>query len=64
MKAKRGFIVIIMILMLIETSVAQTLPPPVPPPPPPGLPLNCFSELLFIIGIVYGIKKILKDSSC
>lgn len=62
MNLKKGFIVLIIILIVVETSVAQA-PLPAPPPPPPGLPINGLSELLLLIGIVYGTKKILKDAS-
>ena len=39
----------------------QVVPPPVPPPPPPGLPIDGFVKILFLVGIVYGSKKIIKE---
>jgi hypothetical protein len=56
-------ITLIIITILLETLGAQVPLPPVPPPPPPGLSIDGFSILLFTAGIVYGKKKILKESS-
>lgn len=56
-------ITLIIITILLQTLEAQVPPPPVPPPPPPGLSIDGFSILLFAAGIVYGTKKILKESS-
>lgn len=42
---------------------AQVVPPPAPPPPPPGLPIDGVVQMLFLVGIVYGSKKIIRDSS-
>ncbi|WP_254712512.1 hypothetical protein [Polaribacter pectinis] len=42
---------------------AQVVPPPMPPPPPPGLPIDGYTLVLFLIAIVYGSIKIIKDSS-
>ncbi|WP_288956497.1 PID-CTERM protein-sorting domain-containing protein [uncultured Polaribacter sp.] len=44
-------------------GLSQVVPPPVPPPPPPGLPIDGITGMLFLVGIIYGSKKILKDSS-
>lgn len=45
------------------TGFTQVVPPPAPPPPPPGLPIDGFVVLLLVIGMLYGSKKILKNSS-
>ncbi|MEE9407060.1 MAG: hypothetical protein V3V28_03185 [Polaribacter sp.] len=42
---------------------AQIMPPPAGPPDPPGLPIDGFTGVLFLIGIIYGFVKILKNSS-
>ncbi|WP_368356383.1 PID-CTERM protein-sorting domain-containing protein [Polaribacter sp. SA4-10] len=31
-----------------------------PPPPPPGLLIDGYTVLLFIVGLIYGVKKIYK----
>ncbi|MCI2229076.1 hypothetical protein MC378_07850 [Polaribacter sp. MSW13] len=60
----RKKIITIGIVILVQTiSLAQALPPPAPPPPPPGLPIDGFSGILIVIGLFYGINKILKNSS-
>ena len=56
-------IIIFIILLLPVIGFAQIVPPPAGPPPPPGLPIDGESGVLFLIGIIYGSKKILKDSS-
>ena len=42
---------------------AQVVPPSAPVPPPPGLPIDGISGMLFLVALIYGSKKILKDSS-
>ena len=61
MNIKSGIILILMIIMFMDSGFAQIVPPPVPPPPPPGLPVDGYTALLFIVGIIYGIKKIYKS---
>ena len=63
MNLKKGVILICMIFMFLEKGLAQIAPPGPPPPPPPGLPVDGFTGFLFLVGIIYGSKKILKDSS-
>lgn len=62
MNLKKGIIILIIMLLVVGSSIAQGPPPP--PPPPPGLPINGFTELLLLIGICYGTKKILKGNRC
>ena len=54
-------IIIVVFLLIPFTGICQIVPPPVPPPPPPGLPIDGFSGFLFIIGLFFGYKKILKS---
>ena len=61
MNLKKGIIILIIMLLVVGSSIAQGPPPP---PPPPGLPINGFTELLLLIGICYGTKKILKGNRC
>ena len=61
MNLKKGIIILIIMLLVVGSSIAQGSPPP-PPPPPPGLPINGFTELLLLIGICYGTKKMLKGN--
>ena len=50
--------------MLVSTpGFTQVVPPPVPPPPPPGLPIDGFSSVLIVIGLIFGIKKKYNNSS-
>lgn len=37
----------------------QLTPPPAPPPPPPGLPIDSEVHLLMVIGLMYGILKMM-----
>jgi hypothetical protein len=62
MNLKKAVIVLIIMIIVVESSVGQ-VPAPAPPPPPPGLPINGFYELLLLLGIFYGTKKILKDTN-
>lgn len=61
----RIIILIIVFLLVPIAGISQIIPQPgsVPgtPPGPPGLPIDGFSGLLFVIGIVFGYKKILKS---
>lgn len=56
-------ILLIVILMFPPIFFAQIMPPPAGPPDPPGLPIDGFTGVLFLIGIIYGFVKILKNSS-
>ncbi|QXP63058.1 hypothetical protein [Polaribacter sp. HaHaR_3_91] len=53
------------IFMLPALGYSQAVPMPAGPPPPPGLPIDNLIGILFLIslGIIYGSRKILKDSS-
>ncbi|WP_146190742.1 PID-CTERM protein-sorting domain-containing protein [Polaribacter aquimarinus] len=59
----KRIIIIGVIIMFPLMGLSQVVPPPVPPPPPPGLPIDGITGMLFLVGIIYGSKKILKDSS-
>jgi len=52
----------ILFVLISFAGVSQTMsgPPPPAPPPPPGLPIDSGVYLLFAIGLIYGIVKILK----
>ncbi|MCL7764102.1 hypothetical protein MPF19_11790 [Polaribacter sp. Z014] len=57
---------IVIVFMVPVFGFGQTMtPPPAGPPPPPGLPIDNLIGMLFLIslGLIYGSKKILKDSS-
>ena len=57
-------VILIIVLVLVQTTgIAQVVPPPVPPPPPPGLPIDGFSSVFLIIGLIYGIHNIFNNSS-
>lgn len=61
MNSKECVVLIIMIIMFMQSGFAQIVPPPMPPPPPPpGLPIDGYTIFLFIVGIIYGLKKIYK----
>lgn len=62
MNVKIGVIIIILIIMFLESGFAQIVPPPMRPPPPPGLPINNYTFVLFLAGIIFGVKKIYKNS--
>lgn len=60
---KFKIIIVLFVLVVPFLGNAQIVPPPIPPPPPPGLPIDGFSSLLVVAGLIYGSKKIFKDSS-
>lgn len=62
MKSKK-IILVLVFLVLPLLGYSQLVPPPIPPPPPPGLPVDGLTGLLFLVGLLYGSKKIYKDSS-
>ncbi|WP_299669421.1 PID-CTERM protein-sorting domain-containing protein [uncultured Polaribacter sp.] len=62
MSLKKILIVVIVLVFPLFTY-GQMVPPPIPPPPPPGLPIDGFTGLLFVLGMVYGSKKIFKNNS-
>lgn len=57
------FVILIILLVVPFIGFSQVVPPPIPPPPPPGLPIDGLTGALFLIGLIYGSKKIIKDSS-
>jgi hypothetical protein len=59
MNMRRVVTIIMLIIILSESGFAQIMPPP-PPPPPPGLPIDGFTIILFIVGIIFGVKKMYK----
>jgi len=61
---KRILIVCVLFLLPV-VGVSQNMPAPGPPPPPPGLPLDevFMTSILLLSGLIYGSKKIFKDSS-
>tara|TARA_R110002049_G_scaffold158121_1_gene323045 strand:- start:681 stop:899 length:219 start_codon:yes stop_codon:yes gene_type:complete len=62
-KGLKKIVILIIILVLPLVGFGQIVPPPIPPPPPPGLPVDGFTGLLLALGMLYGSKKIFKDSS-
>jgi hypothetical protein len=60
MNMRRVVTIIMLIIILSESGFAQIMPPPMPPPPPPGLPIDGFTIILFIVGIIFGVKKMYK----
>ena len=48
-------------ILFVFTSVVYAHQGPLPPapsvPPPPGLPIDGFIIFLFILGVIYGVKK-------
>ncbi|WP_439128410.1 PID-CTERM protein-sorting domain-containing protein [Polaribacter sp.] len=59
----KKILLVFVLLMVPFLGNTQVLPPPIPPPPPPGLPIDGLTGLLFLVGLLYGSKKIYKDSS-
>jgi hypothetical protein len=62
---KKITFLLVIIFMVPALGFSQAIPTPAGPPPPPGLPIDNLLGILFLIslGIIYGSKKILKDSS-
>lgn len=46
--------------MATSMAWAQDGPPPPMPPPPPGLPIDEPALLVLLLGLVYGIYRIVK----
>jgi hypothetical protein len=60
----KKILVIVIFFMIPVLGFSQMgTPPPAGPPPPPGLPIDGITGVLFLIGLIYGSVKILKDSS-
>ena len=62
-KLDKRIVILFIAFLLPFIGRAQIVPPPAPPPPPPGLPIDGFMVALFLVAIIYGSVKILKDSS-
>lgn len=58
---KKSIIYTLLVVFFTAISYGQAVPPPIPPPPPPGLPIDSGIALLFIAGIIFGVKKLKKD---
>lgn len=63
MSRVKKLIVTVILFMIPVLGFGQNIPLPTGPPPPPGLPIDGISDILFIIGLLYGVVKTLKDSS-
>ena len=50
----------ILFVLISFVCIAQNTPPPPVPPPPPGLPIDGGVLVGLCIGIVIGVKKLLK----
>ncbi|EMQ95896.1 MAG: hypothetical protein CMP05_02740 [Xanthomarina sp.] len=50
----------ILFVLISFVCIAQNTPPPPLPPPPPGLPIDGGVLAGLCIGIVIGVKKLLK----
>ncbi|WP_240914592.1 MULTISPECIES: hypothetical protein [unclassified Polaribacter] len=64
MMVKKNILLVLFIIIPVIVF-GQNVPAPAGPPPPPGLPIDNLIGLSFLIslGLIYGSKKILKDSS-
>ncbi len=55
---KRKFASILFVLIsFVCTAQLGGNPPPPMPPPPPGLPIDGAVVFVFVLGVLYGIKK-------
>ena len=59
---------ILLVLVSLTCTAAQAEPPRPRrgPPPPPGLPIDGFSSIVLVLGVIYGAKKgyqLLKDDN-
>lgn len=55
---KRKFASILFVLIsFVCTAQLGGNPPPPMPPPPPGLPVDGAVVFVFVLGVLYGIKK-------
>lgn len=50
----------LLFLLISFVGVAQTMPPPPQPPPPPGLPIDSGILAMMVLGLFYGVYKLLK----
>jgi len=57
---KKYIITFCVIIIIALNGFGQAVPPPIPPPPPPGLPIDGGVGLLFLAGIIFGVKSYIK----
>ncbi|WP_412987325.1 hypothetical protein [Pontimicrobium sp. IMCC45349] len=50
----------ILFVLISFVCTAQEMPPPPAPPPPPGLPVDGFLWVLLVLGVCYGVFKLIK----
>jgi hypothetical protein len=50
----------ILFLLISFVGMAQTMPPPPQPPPPPGLPIDSGVLVVMVLGVFFGVYKLLK----
>ncbi|WP_397364082.1 PID-CTERM protein-sorting domain-containing protein [Olleya sp. R77988] len=58
MKKNKTLLVSVLFLLISIAGVAQVVIPP-PPTPPPGLPIDNGIVALVILGVAYGVYKII-----
>jgi len=57
---KKYIIAFCVSIIITLNGFCQAVPPPIPPPPPPGLPIDGGISLLFLAGIIFGVKSYIK----
>jgi len=52
---------VIIAIAILTTAHAQIIPPPPGPPPPPGFPIDAGLIGVLAAGLLYGIRKKIKQ---
>ena len=61
MKNKKYFALFIMLALTCIVTGQNNMPPPAGPPNPPGLPVDGGLIFLIVSGVLYGIRKNIKN---
>jgi len=52
----------ILFVLISFVCVAQNVPTPPAPPPPPGTPIDGGILICMVLGLIYGVSKMLRNS--
>ncbi len=60
MKKNKTLLILVLFFVVSIKGMAQFVTPPPPqPPPPPGLPVDNGVVVLLVLGVIYGVYKLI-----
>ncbi len=62
MQNKKILASILFVLISFVCSAQGATPPPPMPPPPPGLPIDGLVSVVLALGVLYGVRKKIKNT--